>query len=150
MVQEHAGERRAHVEQARIQAADLRQAQERAAAAERRVLEDVDRARQEVKQAKRELAETQQVLMKDLKALEQANVALTRQHQESQVEIAALRERLAGAETRTTDLQRLLDMHGGAGESRLVKGKEPGKAGSSPQPAAKRVAGSTRKLQRRA
>lgn len=49
MVQEHAGERRAHAEQARSQAPDLRQAQERAAAAERRLLEDVDRARQEAK-----------------------------------------------------------------------------------------------------
>lgn len=52
LVLQHAGERREHIDQLRAQAGDLKVVLERAASAERRLLEEVDRSRQDSKQAK--------------------------------------------------------------------------------------------------
>jgi hypothetical protein len=109
LVQGHATERRAHSEQLRSQAGDLQRAQELATSTERRLLADVDRARQDAKQARGGLAEAQRAHEKKLKELERVNEALGGRFQQAQIETACLRERLAGAEGRATDLQGILD-----------------------------------------
>lgn len=108
LVQGHAAERRAHAEQLRSQAGDLQRAQELATSTERRLLADVDRARQDAKQTKRELADVQRNQARANKDLALANEALGRRHQEAQIEITSLRERLAASEQRVADLQRAL------------------------------------------
>lgn len=108
LVNGHAAERRAHSEQLRSQAGDLQRAQELATSTERRLLADVDRARQDAKQTKRELAETQRAHAKANNDIALANEALVRRHQETQIEITSLRERLTASEQRAADLQRAL------------------------------------------
>jgi hypothetical protein len=144
LVQQHAGERRAHAEQLRTQAGDLQRAQELAASAERRLLADVDRARQEAKEARRELIDAQRTHEKDHKELAQANQTLGSRYQGAQIEIASLRERLAAAENRAADLQAVLDaQRATAGESGPGQGKPviAKKARAGPQPGKRAGAG---------
>ncbi len=142
LVQQHAGERRAHAEQLHTQAGDLQRAQELAASAERRLLADVDRARQEAKQAQRELTGAQRTHEKDHKELAHANQALGSRYQEAQIEIVSLRERLTAAESRTEALQVMLDtQRTTARESWLGQGKPvvAKKTRAAPRPGAKRA-----------
>lgn len=142
LVQQHAGERRAHAEQLRTQAGDLQRAQELAASAERRLLADIDRARQEAKQARQELTDVQRTHETDYKELAHANQALGSRYQEAQIEIVSLRERLAAAESRTEAFQVMLDaQRATAGESWLDQGKPVvvKRTRATPRPGAKRA-----------
>jgi len=109
LVQQHAGERRAHADQLRAQASDLQVTQERAASTEHRLLKEVDRARQDAKQAKGGLAEAQRIHEKEIKELGRANEALGGRFQQAQIEMTSLRERLVGAEVRVIDLQGMVN-----------------------------------------
>lgn len=60
---------------------------------------------------------------KKLRELGRANQQLGTRLQEAQIEIASLRERLAGAEGRATDLQRMLSARAGATKSRPARRK---------------------------
>jgi chromosome segregation ATPase len=135
LVQQHAAERRAQSDQQRTQAADLKLVQERTASAERRLLEDVDRARQDAKQARRELADAQRAQEKEFKELGRANQALGARLQEAQIEVASLRERLAGAEDRASDMQGMLSAQRAAA----------GGPRSAPRRAAKKARGAVQK-----
>lgn len=108
LVQERDADRRRFDEQLAQQAKSQRRAEERAAAGERRLLEEIDRARQDTKQAKSELTDALRAHDQGLKELGRANQALGTKFQEAQIEVASLRERLAGAEGRASDLQGIL------------------------------------------
>ena len=104
VVQERDADRQAFADQQRAHAAERQRLEERAAGTERRLLEDVDRSRQETKAARSSLADAQR--LQD--GLREKVEALTGQDHQSQVEIAALKERLAAAGARETELSRAL------------------------------------------
>ncbi|MDM0066785.1 DNA-binding protein [Variovorax sp. J31P207] len=101
---------------------DGREAEQRHIAHERRLLADVDRERVAARQAAADLAKEQKARAADLDAARAAQAAAqqalqaekaahrdaaaawSRQQQESQVELATLRERATGADQRATDL----------------------------------------------
>lgn len=87
--------------------AERRRLDERSASNERRLLKEVDLARQEAKQAKQSLGSLEKrhaALGDEIQAI-QANEA--KRSQAIQLQVAALRERLATANARTDELRRL-------------------------------------------
>lgn len=106
--QEKDEERSRSEEQLIAHARERERAQERSAANERRMLEDVDRARQETKLVRRESAD-------ELRKLEATNVRLSAAATEAverlsqaTLENAALRERVAASEHRASEYQTLV------------------------------------------
>jgi len=106
--QEKDEERRRFEEQLTVHARQRERAQERSTANERRMLEDVDRARQETKSVRRELAD-------EFRKLEATNIRLSAAATEAverlsqaNLEIAALRERVAASEQRASEYQTLV------------------------------------------
>ena len=101
---------------------DAREAEQRHVAHERRLLADVDRERVAARQAAADLAKEQKACAADLEAARavqeagkqalqaekaahrDAAAAWSRREQQGQVELATLRERVAGAEQRAADL----------------------------------------------
>jgi chromosome segregation ATPase len=109
LIQERDAERRVHDAQMRAVADDRQRADERAITTERRLLEEVDRARQEAKQARSALADAERRNGDQRKLLEQTNEALGRRCHEAELTVASLRERLTSADQRAAEFQHLLD-----------------------------------------
>ena len=107
VVQERDVDRQAFAEQQRVHAAERQRMEERTAGTERRLLEDVDRNRQEAKAARNGLADAQR--LQD--GLREKVETLTVRDHEARVEIAALTERLAAASLRESDLSQALKAH---------------------------------------
>ncbi len=109
LVQERDADRCRFDEQLRAQADERQRAEERGAASERRLLEEVDRARQETKQARSALQDARRQHQEGQQSLQARHEDLSRQHRAAELELAALRERLASSEQREADLRRLLE-----------------------------------------
>ena len=105
LVKERDADRRSFADQQRAHAEERQRAEDRAAGTERRLLEEVDRARQETKQAKAAHADAQRQL-EDLRA---SHGALQEQLNGAATEVALLRERVVSSERRQADLQHLLE-----------------------------------------
>ena len=117
LVQERDAGRRQFDEQLRTLAGERQRTEQRASANERRLLEEVDRARQEAKQSARMLEEAGQKHSAEKQTLERTNAALGNRVHEGQLELATLRERLQGAEERAEGLEKGL-------ETKLQRGLE--------------------------
>lgn len=85
-------------EQLRSLTADRERIQERAAASERRHLEEVDRARQEAKQLRQQHAEADRKLQERCQALDRERSALHEQLVAAKAEIGGLQERIAAGD----------------------------------------------------
>lgn len=105
LVQERNGDRRQFDEQLRTLAEERERTELRTSANERRLLEEVDRARQEAKQSTRAIEDARQKYAIEMQQLERTNTALTNRVDEGQVEAATLKERLKGAEERAKGLE---------------------------------------------
>lgn len=112
-------------EQLRALTADRERIQERAAASERRNLEEVDRARQESKQLRRELGEARSKLQEQLQATDNERRGLQEQFAAAKAEITVLQERLAASERLAREYQALLKPH-------ALQGPASGKATRRP------------------
>lgn len=108
LVQERDAGRRQFDEQLRDLAEERQRMEQRASANEKRLLEEVDRARQEAKQSARALGDAIQKHLTEKLGLESTNAALKSGVHEGQVEAATLKERLKGAEERAEALQSAL------------------------------------------
>ncbi|MDO8772584.1 MAG: hypothetical protein Q7K57_28560, partial [Burkholderiaceae bacterium] len=108
LVQERDAGRRQFDEQLGVLTQERERLEQRAAANERRLLEEVDRARQEAKQSSRALDDAGQKHAVEKQALERTNAALGNRVHEGQVEVATLKERLKGAEERAQGLESAL------------------------------------------
>jgi len=108
LVQERDAGRREFDEQLRTLAEERMRTEQRTAANERRLLEEVDRARQEAKQSTRALEDAIQKHSADKHALERMSTGLSTRLHDGQVELATLRERLQGAEERSRGLESAL------------------------------------------
>lgn len=109
LVEERDADRRRFDLQAEAAGRERERLQAREQATERRLLEEVDRARQEAKQARSEQAE---VVRRHEAALAEADRRLRgagESQAQAHLEATVLRERLTAAEQRTTDLLRQLD-----------------------------------------
>lgn len=104
LVQERDAGRQQFDEQLRTVAEERQRTEQRTAANERRLLEEVDRARQEAKHSSRTLEDAAHKHSTVKQALELANIALGNRLQEGQIEIVMLRERLRSAEDRAKRL----------------------------------------------
>jgi len=89
-------------------AAERERIQERAAASERRHLEEVDRARQETKQLRRQHAETVRKLQEQSEALQNECRSLQDQVAAAATELAASQQRLTASERLLGEYQTLL------------------------------------------
>lgn len=107
VVQERDADRQAFAEQQRVHAAERQRIEERTASTERRLLEDIDRNRQDAKAARAALADAQRLQ----EGLREKVEALTVRDHNARVEIAALTERLAAASLRESDLLQALQAH---------------------------------------
>lgn len=107
VVQERDADRLAFAEQQRVHAAERQRMEERSAGTERRLLEDVDRNRQDAKAARGALADAQR--LQD--GLREKVETLTVRDHEVRVQIAALTERLAAASSREAELSQALMAH---------------------------------------
>lgn len=108
LVQERDAGRRQFDEQLGVLTQERERLEQRASANERRLLEEVDRARQEAKQSSRALEDASHKHATEKQALERMNVALGKRVHEGQVEAATLKERVKGAEERAKGLESAL------------------------------------------
>lgn len=126
VVQERDADRHAFAEQQRAHASERQRIEERAAATERRLLEDVDRSRQDAKAARNAQADSQRqhdVLRGEIQMLTQRN-------HNAQVEIAALTERLTASSLRESGLsQALQDLRTAANQPAAPANKAGRRAG---------------------
>jgi chromosome segregation ATPase len=97
--------------------------QERAAATERRLLEEVDRARQETRQARSEQVTVAKKHEAVLAELERAKQQLSLAMGDNKAVVAALTEKLAAAEQRVKDFQSALKLS--ARKTKVVTRKKP-------------------------
>jgi len=117
---------RDHRKQLEVLSRNHERAQERFAAHERRLLQDVDRAREETKAAKKALAEAEARLTKQRGDLEHANESMRDALQEMQLERAVLQERVVAGERRAQQIQAQLAANSRTPGRRVRKG--PAKA----------------------
>lgn len=117
LVQERDAGRRQFDEQLGVLTQERERLEQRATANERRLLEEVDRARQEAKQSSRALEDADLKHATQKQALERTTVLLESRMHEGQIELATLRERLQAAEERAKGL-----------ESALAVAREPQRA----------------------
>lgn len=108
LVEERDADRRRFDLQAEAAGRERERLQAREQATERRLLEEVDRARQEAKQARSELAEVARRHETALAEADRRLRAAGESQAQAHLEATALRERLAAAEQRATDLLRQL------------------------------------------
>ncbi|WPC65147.1 DNA-binding protein [Rhodoferax ferrireducens] len=102
-------DRRHSAEEAKRHADERRRLEERAAASERRLLEDIDRERQEAKQAKAALGDIVRRAEASRQRLEGVNKSLGDKLQERDVELRSVHQALASANERSSELRALLD-----------------------------------------
>lgn len=129
LVQERDTDRRQFDDQLRAFAEERQRTEQRASANKRRLLEEVDRARQETKQSSRALEDAGQKHAAEKQALERTNDVLGNRVHEGQVEAATLKERLKGAEERVKALESALAT--AALEPRRTAKKRPTKSPAS-------------------
>lgn len=134
LVEERDADRRRFDLQAEAAGRERERLQAREQATERRLLEEVDRARQEAKQVRSELAETSRRHDTALREADRRLRAAGESQAQAHLEVAALRERLAAAEQRAADLQRQL--------------REARAAPAAPVPRARKSIGPPRKAAR--
>lgn len=108
LVQERDTDRRQFDDQLRTLTEERQRMELRASTNQNRLLEEVDRARQEAKQSARALEDIGQKHATEKQALERTNAALVSRVHEGQVEVATLKERLKGAEERAKGLESAL------------------------------------------
>jgi hypothetical protein len=108
LVQERDADRRQFDEQLLTLSGERQRIEQRASANEKRLLEEVDRARQETKQLSRVLEDAGRKHAIERQTLEHTNAALGNRVQTGEIELATLRERLQGAEERAKKLDELL------------------------------------------
>lgn len=138
LVQERDADRRKFDEQLVVLTQERERLEQRASANERRLLEEVDRARQEAKQSSRALEDANFKHVTEKQALERTTVLLESRMHEAQIELATLRERLQATEERARGLESAL---GAAGEPRRAAKGQPAKASTS----GRRVAGAAKR-----
>jgi chromosome segregation ATPase len=109
-VAERDSDRRRFDAQLQAAAVEREKQQERAAATERRLLEEVDRARQESKQLRSEVAAAEKSYEGVRGELERAKRQLHQAEGENKVAVATLTEKLAAAGQRVKDLQSALNL----------------------------------------
>lgn len=100
---------RKHEETVKLLNLERQQLEERNDLNHRRLLQDLDRSRQELKQAKTVSDESERRSENARKELEAVNVALTEKLRLSQPEVATLHQALKTAKERSTELRGLLD-----------------------------------------
>lgn len=100
---------RKHEETVKLLNRERQQLEERTDLNHRRLLQDLDRSRQEVKQAKTAAEESERRSVNVRKEFEAANVALSDKLKLSQIEVATLNQALTTANERSTELRGLLD-----------------------------------------
>lgn len=105
LVEERDADRRRFDRELAEHAAARRQAEDRSAAAEKRNLEEIDRARQEAKAARNGLQDAQ----RQQHEIQQRLDALSRRHSDVAVELATALERVSAATHREVDLRRQLE-----------------------------------------
>jgi DNA repair exonuclease SbcCD ATPase subunit len=108
LVQERDAGRRQFDDQLRALAEERQRIEQRVSANEKRLLEEVDRARQEAKQLARALEDVVQKHATEKNSFERTNATLGSRVQENQVEVATLKERLKGTEERAKGLEKAL------------------------------------------
>lgn len=108
LVQQKDGAAREHQQQLAAAAQERERLQEQFAASERRLLNDVDRAREEAKATSKAFAEAEHRHAARREDFERSKLALDGQVHQLQIENAALRERLAASERRASEYQDLL------------------------------------------
>lgn len=137
LVQERDADRRQFDEQLRMLAEERQRTELRASAIEKRLLEEVDRARQEAKQSLRTLADAGQKHAAEKQSYEGATATLENRVHQGQIELATVRERLQGAEERAKGLERALTAaiqqsqrtaKGGPSKSSISSGRTAGAA----------------------
>lgn len=96
-------------DEAKRRAEERNRLEERAVANERRLLGELDRARQDAKQARLILAETERRSQAALKELEQANLTLGEQLSQIQVDRQSMQQGLDTANERSRELNDLLE-----------------------------------------
>jgi chromosome segregation ATPase len=106
---QHDADRSSIDEQAQRHAEERVRFEERASANERRLLGELDRARQGTKQAQLALAETERRSQTALKGLELANQTLNEQLAQMQSALHSTQQALAAANERSIELRDLLD-----------------------------------------
>lgn len=106
---QHEADRRSIDEQAQRHAEERVRFEERATASERRLLGELDRARQGAKQAQLALAETERRSQAALKGMELANQTLNDQLVQMQSALQFTQQALAAANERSLELRDLLD-----------------------------------------
>ncbi|MDO8717555.1 MAG: DNA-binding protein [Polaromonas sp.] len=106
---QHEADRRRIDEEAQRHAEERVRFEERAAANERRLLGELDRARQGTKQAQLALAETERRSQAALKALELANQTLNDQLSQVQSDLQVMQQALVSANERSRELHDLLE-----------------------------------------
>lgn len=112
-------DRRHSDEEAKRHADERRRLEERAAASERRLMEEIDRERQDAKQAKAALGEAERRSEAARQRLEVANKTLGDKLQETEIELRSVRQALASANERSSELRTLLDEQGAASTAAL-------------------------------
>jgi chromosome segregation ATPase len=106
---QHEADRRSIDEQARRHAEERVRFEERASANERRLLGELDRARQGAKQAQLALTDTERRSQAALKGMELANQTLNEQLAQMQSALQSTQQGLAAANDRSLELRDLLD-----------------------------------------
>lgn len=117
LIQERDAARRKFDERLGVLTQERERLEQRASANERRLLEEVDRARQEAKKSSQTLEDARQKHATEKESLEHTSAELGSRAHEGQLELATLRERLQGAEERMKGLESALAV---ATESRHV------------------------------
>lgn len=123
LVQQKDAAQREHERQTQRHAQEREKLTSRAEATERHLIEEIDRARQEVKSAQKTVAEAERralALKEDLERRQQADAAAIRA---LELDRATLRERLAGAQQRSATLEALLAAPGKPATKRSPKSK---------------------------
>lgn len=105
LVQERDADRRQFDEQLRTLAEERQRIEQRASTTEKRLLEEVDRARQETKQTSRAIENIREKHAIEKQEVERANATMIDRVHELQIALAALKERLQGAEERAKGLE---------------------------------------------
>jgi chromosome segregation ATPase len=108
LVQERDAGRRQFDEQLGVLTQERERIEQRASANERRLLEEVDRARQEAKQTSRAIEDTRQKHAIEKQEFERTNAMMGNRVHEGQIELATLKERLQGVEERAKGLESAL------------------------------------------
>jgi chromosome segregation ATPase len=134
LVQKRDSDRRRFDEQLQAHTKERERAHERAAATERRLLEEVDRARQEAKHARAGLEDVERRHRAAQESAQKTQELLAGKYAAAQIELASFKELLAARVRREADLLEQLEMQRAATAAVVSKLGEPRAKTSSPRP----------------